>query len=321
MAALKDMISRTALEALTEFSTEFDAALAAEPATLWHKQLGSAILEINSTAPLTKFPIPVSAAGYKLRTGDDKMRQLYAKTASVHAYEWEDGVKEKAAIIRAPDFIGWAGEPARIAQEAQRLPQKRLAALLAANPTLEFDSKALFATDHPVNVFGEVSGTFGNLLTTDIGGNDLTAFDYEIVEKLMTHFRSIKAPNGEPMGLRLTHWVVPPGREYQARQILTLIKNPLLAATLGGSNPVIEGLSLDLIVADDLTDEDKSYGVCSTGPAFAGIQDGGAPEEIIYDESSEIFYKGQGMVGVKYVKTLGTAALLPHAIACVDLTP
>ncbi len=321
MAVLKDMISRTALEALTEFSTEFDASLAAEPATLWHKQLGSAILEVNSKAPLVKFPIPVSAAGYKLRTGDDKMRQLYGKTASVYSVEWEDGVKEKAAIVRAPDFIGWVGEPARIAQEALRLPQQRVAALLAANPTLEFDGKALFATDHPVNVFGEVSGTISNLITTDVGGNDLTAFDYEIIEALMTHFRGIKAPNGQPMGLRLTHWVVPPTREYAARQILTLIKNPLLAATLGGSNPVIEGLSLDLIVADDLTDADQSYGVCATGPAFIGIQDGGAPEEIIYDESSELFYKAQGMVGVKYIKTLGTAALLPHAIARVDLTP
>jgi phage major head subunit gpT-like protein len=320
MAVLKDLVSRSALDALTEFSTEFDAGLAAEPPSLWQKSLGRSVLSASSNAILTKYPIPVSAAGYKVRTGDDKMRQLYSKTASVYPYEWEDGVKEKAAIVRAPDFIGWAGEPSRIALEAQRLPQKRLAALIEANPTLEFDGKALFATDHPVNVFGEVSGSIQNLYTTDVDAADLTTFDAKILIRLMTHFRSVKAPNGEPMGLRLTHLIVPPTREYTARQLLTVLQNPLLAATLGGSNIVAEGLSFDLIVADELTDADKIYGACATGPAFAVVQDGGTPEEIRYDEDSEM-YKNQGMIGVKYILSMGTAALLPHSIACCDISP
>lgn len=316
----KNLISRTALDALTEFSTEFDTALVAEPPSLWHKQLGGSVLLNSSNAILTKYPIPVSAAGYKERTGDDKMRQLYSKTASVYPYEWEDGVKEKAAIVRAPDFIGWAGEPGRIALEAQRLPQKRLAALLEANPVLEFDSQNLFDTDHPINVFGEVSGTFANTYTTDVDSGDLTTFDSKIFVRMFTHFRGIKAPNGQPMGLRLTHMVVPARWEFAARQTLTLISNPLLSATLGSGNPVAEGFSFDLIVSDDLTDDDKIYGVCATGPAFAVVQDGGTPEEIRYDETSEM-YKNQGMIGVKYVLSMGTAALLPHSVVRVDITP
>ena len=44
------------------------------------------------------------------------------KSISMKPKTWQDGVKELASVIEAPDFIGWASEPERIAAAAQSLP-------------------------------------------------------------------------------------------------------------------------------------------------------------------------------------------------------
>src|SRR6187455_2532562 len=101
MASPYDLVSRDAQLALTEFSSEFDAALALGEVDQWAKSFA---LVNSSRAIRTTYPIPVSAAGYVLRQGDDKMRSLFEKSISMSPVEWVDGVAELARIIEAPDF-------------------------------------------------------------------------------------------------------------------------------------------------------------------------------------------------------------------------
>ena len=123
-------VSKDAVAALREFSSDFDQALALGEVDVWSKKLGSAVLLNTSKAIKTTYPIPVSAAGYKERKGDDKMRRLYEKSLDMTTREWQDGVMGKARVIEAPDFIGWQSEPSRIAKEEQRMPNLLLAELI-----------------------------------------------------------------------------------------------------------------------------------------------------------------------------------------------
>jgi hypothetical protein len=308
-------VSRDAVAFLREFSTEFDQALALGEVQVWAKGLGRCVLVHTSKAIKTTYPIPVSAAGYVERKGDDKMRQLFEKSLDMSPREWTDGVKEKARIIEAPDFIGWAGEPARIAQEEQRMPNTLLAELLESNPVLDFykgtahSAKTLFHDSHPCNIF-EGADTFDN----DRGSHATWS---ALLKDFLAYFRSIKGPNGKPMGRRLTDLIVPAVLEQSAKEFLLsdLMYNAQLVGTDNTnvvSNNIYKG-AVNLIVADELTDANDVYGIDRNGPAFAILQDGGSPEEIVYDKSSDM-YKDQGMVGVKYVKELAAGAALPHSI-------
>lgn len=322
MSTTLQFVSKDAVAALREFSSDFDQALALGEIQVWSKTLGRCVLVNSSRAIKTTYPIPVSAAGYRERVGDDKMRRLYEKSLDMKQREWQDGVVEKARVIEAPDFIGWAGEPARIAQEEQRMPNTLLAEMLEANPVLDFyketsfSAKKLFDTGHPHNIF-EDQGTFDNELT--VSGEGVAV----IIKAFREHFRSILGPNGKPMGRRLTDILIPAVLEQAFFEFLEsdLMYNAQLEGgsnTNTVSNNIYKG-AVNLIVSDELTDDDAVYGIDRNGPAFAIVQDGGSPEEIVYDKTSDM-YKNQGLVGIKYVKNLACGAALPHSIVKADYT-
>lgn len=309
-------VSKDAVAFLREFSTEFDQALALGEIQVWSRGLGRCVLVHTSKAIRTTYPIPVSAAGYVERKGDDKMRQLFEKSLDMSPREWADGVKEKARVLEAPDFIGWGSEPSRIAAEEQRMPNTLLAELLEANPVLDFykgtahSAKTLFHATHPCHVFGEIATTFDNDRGTLVTWQN-------VIKDFRQNFRDIKGPNGKPMGRRLTDLIVPAALEESAAEFLMsdLMYNAQLAQGSNVqlvSNNIYKG-AVNLIVSDELTSATVVYGIDRNGPAFAILQDGGSPEEIVYDKTSDM-YKNQGMVGVKYVKELAAGAALPHSI-------
>lgn len=312
----RNYVSKDAVAALREFSSDFDQALALGEVVVWSKALGSAVLLNTSKSIRTTYPIPVSAAGYKERKGDDKMRRLYEKSLDMTGREWQDGVVEKARVIEAPDFIGWNSEPQRIAKEEQRMPNTLLVEMLEANPVLDFykdtshSAKTLFHDSHPCNIFGEIATTFDN----DRGS---IATVQGIIKEFRKEFRAIKGPNGKVMGRRLTDILVPAALEEIFFEFLesALMYNAQLdqgSNTNITSNNIYRG-TVNLVVMDEATSDTTVYGVDRNGPAFAIVQDGGAPEEILFDKTSDM-YKRQGLVGVNFVKELAVGAALPHSI-------
>lgn len=324
MAQRYNLVSGDAQRALEEFSTAFDQAFTAPDAeTQWAQQFG---LYNQSRAIRTTYPIPVSAAGYVERKGDDKMRSLYTRSMSLFPKQWVDGVAEDAMIIEAPDFIGWGDEPARIAVEARRQPNRLVAAMLEANPNLDFYRDDTLKTDlgiplfsaasHPVNIFDTSLGAFGNITT------GFSAINSDLFKSVMTKFRARKAANGKPLGLRVTDLIVPGALEQQARDFLEsdLMRYAILA---GGSNTQETSNNrfknvVNLVVADELTDVDSIYFISSAGPKPWIVQHGGTPEEIRYDKT-DAMYKDTNKVGVKYVLEINVGAALPHAIERADL--
>ncbi len=318
------MVSRDAQIALNEFSAQFDAALVSgEPGT-WASTFG---FTNSSRAIKTTYPIPVDAAGYKLREGDDKLRDLFERSLSMSPKEWQDGVRAHHLKIEAPDFVGWTGAPARMAQAAKRHPAKITAAMLKANPLLDLyrqelpggsvaSTKHLFDNTHPVNIFDSAFGTFDNDQTATLSSIE----DWEtMIKAAKLRFAQRLAPDGNPMGLVFDTLLVPAALGEQAKDFFesdTLV----LAVENGGT--IVGGVprnnrhkgTVNLVVCPELLDADVIYPLDSKSGCSPWIlQDGGAPEEIRYDKTSDL-YKDSGFLAVKYILISAVAACLPHAI-------
>jgi phage major head subunit gpT-like protein len=127
-------------------------------------------------------------------------------------------------------------------------PQKMLAAALLANPT-GYDSKAFFATDHPVNPFDSNAGTFRNRFTSTASGiypgalDISTAVDVSTalqnIAKAIAYIASIKMPNGEdPRMLRVGALLVPPALAARAQQLTNAKVIAQAVGSAGGSADV-----------------------------------------------------------------------------------
>jgi phage major head subunit gpT-like protein len=300
-----NLVSKDAQRALEEFSQEFTAALTQGGVEPWSKDLG---LYRASKALKTTYPVPVSAAGYNEFKGDLKYRAIFEKSLELVPKTWQDGVSELASIIEAPDFIGWTSEPAAIAQAAMSLPNEIVAGLLEANPTC-WDDVAFFHASHPTNYFKTSAGTFSNTFT------GATLLDEANLSKAKERFRKIKAPNGKPMGLRMTHVMVPAALEETAKKLL---EQDMIVQTIGTSFAAVDNRhkgTVKIVVADELTSDTQWYALALNKPGMVPwiVQDEGSPEELRHDKDSAM-YKSTLKVGLAYILRGNGVLALPHCV-------
>lgn len=302
-----NLVSLDAQRALEEFAQDFAAALTQEPVEEWAKAHGQ---YKASRALKTTWPIPVTAAGYKEFMGDLKYRSLFEKSISLIPKTWQDGVAELASIVEAPDFIGWASEPAAMATAAKSLLNEIIAGRLEANPTC-WDGQNFFDSDHPVNIFDAAFGTFDNDFTG--AGTDPTVENLKIA---LAHFDGLKAPNGKSLGLRMTHVLHHSSKREVWREILE--KDLIIQAVgtaFGSVNNLYKGIVVP-IACDELTDDDAWYPLALNKPGMKPwiVQDQGSPEEIRQDKTDAL-YKTTLKVGIAYILRANGELALPQCIA------
>ena len=300
------LVSVDAAAALREFSQEFSLAFVQNAVESWAKNFG---LSKTSRALRTTYPIPVNAAGYKEFEGDLKYRSLFEKSIDLRPKTWQDGVAELASVIEAPDFTGWAEQPAAMALAAQSLANEIIAGQLEANP-VGWDGKTFFADDHPINVFNPGLGTFDN----DITGAGTTP-TVDNLKLAMTAFDEMKAPNGKPLGLRMTHVFHPPSQRQAWKQIL---EQDILVQTVGSSFAGVDNIykgSVIPVCCYELTDPLKWYPAALNKPGYYPwiVQDEGAPEEIVQDKNDAL-YKTTLKVGIAMILRGNGALALPGAM-------
>jgi len=319
------MQPRDAQLALTEFSEAFDAALAIGDPDPWSARLG--YLHTSSSVR-TRFPLPISQAGFRERLGDDVLRDLYAVSLDVVPKEWVDGVKVKARLIEDGDFVGWAKEPANMAREAMRHKNELVAAMLEANPYLDLyrverpggstaSAVELFSASHPVNIRDSGLSTFDN----DIAGS----INEALITALKLYFRTLKGPNGKPLGLQLGSLLVCPTHEEAVADLLTQDTLVQAVTNVGGTENVggipkrnrHKDVSFD--VSAELSSTSFLYAFAKDGPPAWVLQTVGMPEEIVFDKTDTL-YKETGEVGLKYVLEEGVAAALPHGVVRVTIS-
>lgn len=328
-------VSRDAARALEEFSEEFRSALVLGEVTPWASDLG---LVRNTEALKTTFPLPIDAAGYREFKGDPRYRTLYHRSMSMVSRLWQDGVEEFIRVIEAPDFVDWAGAPANMAREWMRQPNLLVADLLAESsgdgPLLNFyddpDTKVagtrrLFAGDHPFNVFNTGLGDFDNRLTTTEAEIESGAF----FDDANAYFRSIKGPNGKPLGLRLSGGKILAHADREnlfknnleqdtlVRAVLNVAETDIVAATTKAN--LWKG-TIGYTIADELGDPDVFYILAAGRPGlYPWAVQMGSPQETIFDASSERA-KMTLKVSVSYVGQMNAMAAMPHGIARVTIT-
>ena len=112
-----------------------------------------------------------------------------------------------------------------------------------------FDGKALFATDHPIDPYGLVSGTYQNYYAS---GYDLTPANFATVYQNMV---AIKGPDGEPMGIRPNLLITGPANIIKASQVLnsTFFAPQTFGGTtnVGAQDNILKGLC-DIVVMPEL---------------------------------------------------------------------
>ncbi len=333
MADIYNQLPRTVQSALTEYSDAFKEALVLADVQDWATLLGVGAV---SNAIKTVYPLPIYAAGYQEFSGEVKYRSLYTRMITMRGKQWQDGVKEKAAGVEASDFMGWGAQPAAMALEAKRLPNTIAANMLALNsfngPLLDLYrdpddetasiSKNLFASDHRYNVLDASKGTFNN---TDIHD----ALDADFLKEAKAHFRGLKGPNGKPLGLQMTHLLVPASLEQQARDLL---ENDMLIETIRNGSTPVGGVAIPnphkgtvtLIVADELQEGTNPYvyALALNKPGMVPwiVQTTGAPEETILDKDSD-FYKTSRSIAIAHFVDANVGPAFPHPILRVEIDP
>jgi phage major head subunit gpT-like protein len=303
MGSEYNLISTDAQRALEDFSEDFAASLTQPGVEEWAKVHG---LYRASRALKTTYPIPVSAAGYHEFKGDVKYRSIFEKSLTLIPKTWQDGVSELASVIEAPDFIGWTSEPAAMAAAATQLLNTIIVEQLEANAAHPYDGLTFFNAAHLCNVFKANVGTFDNDYAG--AGTTLSSANLSLAK---VGFRSIKAPNGKPLGLRLTHVLVPAALEETARAI----RDRSLIVSGNAAVDNIDKGTFEIIVSDELTSDAKWYPLALNKPGMYPwiCQDEGAPEEIRSDKSSHL-YATTLKVGVAYILRGNGALALPHCV-------
>lgn len=305
-----NLISQDAQIALTEFREDFALAYAQEttPEEDWARTLG---LYLASKALKTKFPIPVSAAGYKEFEGDVKYRSIFEKSFELVPKTWQDGIAELASVVEAPDFIGWPLQPEAMAAAARSLPNEIISGALEANAVHPLDGLSFFNAAHPFNLFDTAVGTFAN---TFAGGG--TAASVSALETAKTNMRKIKAANGKPMGLRVTHIIAHPDKEETWRGIL---ERDLIIESNGANNfGTVRNRhmgTVKLIISDQLTVSLQWYALGLNKPGMFPwvVQDSGTPETILQDKDSAM-YKSTLKVGFASILRGNGGLAIPHCI-------
>ena len=300
-----NLISSDAQRALEDFAEDFALALTQPGVEQWAKENG---LYRASRALKTTYPVPVSAAGYNEFKGDVKYRDVFQKSLSLTPKTWQDGVAELASVIEAPDFVGWTSEPAAIAAAASALLNQIIADALVANATC-WDGLAFFADAHPFNVYADI-GTYPNDFTG--AGTTLSTANIALAK---AYFRKIKAPNGKPLGLRMTHVLVPAALEETAKDRL---EQDMVIQAVGSTYGAVDNRhkgTVKIIVSDELADDSKWYPLALNKPGMVPwiVQDEGAPEEIRSDKTSHL-YQTTLKVGVAYVLRANGVLALPQRI-------
>lgn len=305
-----NLISLDAQTRLTEFREDFALAYTQEtaPEEDWARTLG---IYLASKALKTKFPIPVSAAGYKEFEGDIRYRSIFEKSFELVPKTWQDGVAELASVVEAPDFIGWPQQPEAMAAAARSLPNEIISAALEANAVHPLDGLTFFHASHLVNILDAAFGTFANTFS---GAG--TAASTTALETAKSNMRKVKAANGKPMGLRLTHVMCHPDKEETWRNILErdLIIESNGANNFGTVNNRHKG-TVKLIVSDQLTVSAQWYGLGlnKAGMYPWAVQDEGAPESIIQGKDDAL-YKQTLKVGFASILRGNGGLAVPHCI-------
>lgn len=146
--------------------------------------------------------------------------------------------------------------------QAREWPDDQMTPVLEAGPTsLTFDGADFFSGSHPKDTANTSAGSQSNLFTT-------TAFSAANVASSRAAMRNWVGRDLKPLGINLTHVMVPPALEQNALQLANtefIVATFGVNAATGSQTNVLKG-SFDVIVNAKLTSATTWYGFDNRWP-------------------------------------------------------
>lgn len=289
---------------VTAFLARYMAALDEDPAPWPWEEIATVD---TGEEPISEHIINLQTySGMRLWDGDREFKEWDYTTFKVEDQKYERSVRVKLEDFIAKKFGKYSMIPQELAMAVRSLPKKLLEYCLingdSASLVKAYDGLALFATNHKVNPKAG-SATFSNLFT----GGSAIPFNDAGLKSVRQKFREMKAPNGEPMGLRLTHVLVGPEHEddvdrlFNARELRTVP-----AAASGGTEQAIgnwQSRGVKAIVVDGLSADTDGiwYGLAAMPgrpgrPFHVHLPGGpGAPMKVLGEASEHAAKTGEAL--------------------------
>lgn len=220
---------------------------------------------------------------------------------AAHAYSIENKRFEDTLEVDRDDFeddnLGvYAPLAEMLGQAAATYPDDVLISLLQNGESNAcFDGQNFFDTDHPINKFDDASGVQSNYWASGLALTQPNFFT------MRQQFQSWKGADGRSLKARLTHLVVPPALEDEAR---TILEAEMIAAAAGQGGAVsnISRNLAQLIVWDELSGDDTTwYGLDLSKPIKPFVwQDRRRPrfQQKMDDNDDNVFYRNKYVWGV-----------------------
>jgi phage major head subunit gpT-like protein len=304
---MADQFTGDANAAIVEYSAAFATALEASPPTVT-EQLS---MRRDGASLITRWYIPLHAAGYTPFEGTLPFRELSEKFFDIKLEKWADGVKADADKVEDRDFGGFAMSPQVMANNARLFPDEKLADLINDGENIAGWDGADFldASAHPVNAFEPGFGTYGNF-------NSNLDLDDTGVTTALNAMLARKGANGKSLALLGTHLLLPTALYETGRRLVELQRlsdgseNPLFGRLKAVHWPQLA--QYRWAVLDNSKPDLKAFAV--------SMRDGGMPEMIEHGKDSAL-YKTSMEVGFNAVLRIGFALAMPQAIYVAVHTP
>jgi phage major head subunit gpT-like protein len=237
-----------------------------------------------------------------------------------HSYSLENKKFELSFAVERTDIeddqMGLYGPAAEMmGMQAREWPDDQMTPVIEAGfTTTTFDGADFYSASHPIDTSGSI--------TTDLQSNLLTSTPLNAsgVSDARAQLRSLKGRDNKPLGMNLTHIMVPPALESTALQVANgefIVQNFGGNTTGGGQTNVLKG-TFDVIVNSKLTSDTTWYAFDNRWPIRALVwQLRKAPEfaYLINPTDPNVFNDDQYIYGVR-ARGVGGYGLYFMSVAC-----
>lgn len=149
--------------------------------------------------------------------GERFMNNPAARSMTIVNKTYEDTIKIPREKFEDDQWGLYMGAIEMLGQQAKVLPDRLIAGLLDngdAATSLGFDGQSFFSANHPTDPDNSASAVQSNLLTA-------APLTYANVQTAYSQMRQFTGEDGQPLGIKPTHLVVPTQLEFAAKQICT----------------------------------------------------------------------------------------------------
>lgn len=307
-----DQLPKTSQDACREFDERYLAGVSGTPPKTWSRDLGD-VVDVGS--PMTTFPISLMTAKYQETNGESRAKTMGERSFDLKTVEYDDGYEASllgvnGLTVNAFAYRKWQEAPQRFILAEGKFVNRKLAALLEANPVSGYDKVAFFhASAHLANPADPDVGTWGNLQSV---AKSCTAIADILGE--MAAMRGVLDENGDKLDVN-PDTIVVPSQKYDACN--AEISKQYLS---GGESNALAG-KLNVVICPELTDVNDWYLLDSQLIRAQGISPWVAARHVVpeslglrhFDESSD-FFKNTGKIKVTSHIWYGFALAFPHAI-------